>query len=95
MRSEYEPIIKIDFAVARLDNLSSAVVHKQCASGFCSSKSPVVKWLKHGYLCMFIPGHGPPKDITIFMDVLRKPGPEVCTDHQRITGIYTPDELKF
>ena len=46
-----------------------------CASGFCSTKTAATKWLKHGHICMAIPDHDPPIDITVFMDVSQNPGP--------------------
>ena len=40
------------------------------------SRSPLVKWSKHGQTCIYIAdSHEPPMDITIFMDVALNPGP--------------------
>ena len=43
------------------------------SSTIWSTKKPLVGWSKHGYICLAIPGHDPPIDVTIFMDVSKKP----------------------
>ena len=42
-----------------------------------SSKSALVKWSKRGITTVFIPGHDPPLDITVFKDVSTNPGPRI------------------
>ena len=44
-------------------------------SGFFKSRFAVGKISKHGYTSLFIPGHDPPIDITISMDIYSNPGP--------------------
>ena len=36
---------------------------------------PLCKWSKHGPISLVIPGHDPPLEITIFMDIAKNPGP--------------------
>ena len=47
--------------------------------GFARSKFPVSKSSKHGLTSQLIPGHDPPVDITIFIDVPKNPGPYAST----------------
>ena len=49
-----------------------------CSTGFSATKSSLVKWSKHGCTCLAIPGHDPPMDITVFMDISQNPGPSNC-----------------
>ena len=58
-----------------------------CRTGFNFSKFPLVKWSKHGQTTLVIPGHDPPHDITVFMDVAVNPGPRI--------GSTSIDELHF
>ena len=51
------------------------VTWRLCHTGFNSSNVPLVKWSKHGQTSLVIPGHDPPQDITIFMDISINPGP--------------------
>ena len=37
-------------------------------------------WSKHGSTTLLIPGHDPPSDITIFMDISKNPGPDQLTE---------------
>ena len=39
------------------------------------SKWPSTKQTKHGQIVLLVPGHDPPIDITIFMDIQPQPGP--------------------
>ena len=45
--------------------------------GFHKSRLPRCSWTIHGYTCLLVPGHDPPQDITIFMDVSVNPGPDL------------------
>ena len=40
----------------------------------------VSRWSKHGLTSLHIPGHDPPLDITVFMDVSPNPGPGILTN---------------
>jgi exonuclease III len=51
------------------------------STGFFKSKVAVLKSSKHGFISLCIPGHDPPVDITIFMDIHTNPGPTNGTDH--------------
>ena len=55
----------------RVDLHKRILLKLLCITGFCSSKTPLTKiWAKHGPICLLIPGHDPPTDITIVMDIL-------------------------
>ena len=43
--------------------------------GYRPTSKAVVLWSKRGQTCVYIPGHDPPRDITIFMDISVNPGP--------------------
>ena len=45
--------------------------------GFHKSRLPRCIWMIHGYTNLLMPGHDPPQDITIFMDVSLHPGPDL------------------
>ena len=47
------------------------------SESYFKSSLPVTKWTKHGSTSLYIPGHDPPLDITVFSDVSRNPGPQV------------------
>ena len=49
--------------------------------GFHKSRLPRCSWTIHGYTCLLVPGHDPPQDITIFMDVSVNPGPDLTGSH--------------
>ena len=49
------------------------------SDGFERSRFPVSKSSKHGLTSLLIPGHDPPVDITIFIDVPKNPGPYAST----------------
>lgn len=49
-------------------------------SGFSKTKFAVMKTSKHGFTSLCIPGHDPPIDITIYMDVHPNPGPVLLFD---------------
>ena len=42
---------------------------------FHPARTPKKKWSKRGCLSLVIPGHDPPQDIPIFLDVAKNPGP--------------------
>ena len=44
-------------------------------TGFSKSRVAAIKWSKHGGNALPIPGHDPPTEITIFMDIAINPGP--------------------
>lgn len=46
--------------------------------GFAKTKFPATKSGKHGTTSLVVPGHDPPVDITIFLDVSINPGPDVA-----------------
>ena len=48
--------------------------------GFYRSSSAVVRWTRRGQTSLYIPGHNPPTDITIFMDIAKNPGPEFTSN---------------
>ena len=50
-----------------------------------SSKSALVKWSKRGITTVFIPGHDPPLDITVFKDVSTNPGP--CIEPAKVKAV--------
>ena len=43
--------------------------------GYYRSNIPRCLWSSRGYTSLLVPGHDPPKDITVFMDVALNPGP--------------------
>ena len=43
--------------------------------GFNRTSTPITRWTKHGQTTLAIPGHDPPIEITIFMDISINPGP--------------------
>ena len=45
---------------------------RYCSTGFYPTK---IALSKHGQTCLLIPGHDPPVDITIYMDISVNPGP--------------------
>ena len=51
-------------------------VRRLITTGYHYSKLPVYKSTKHGTIALFIPGHDPPIDLTVFSDVAVNPGPE-------------------
>ena len=44
-------------------------------AGVFASNIPATKWTKHGQIALLVPGHDPPIDIKIYMDVHPQPGP--------------------
>lgn len=68
----YRDFGRVYFVSCQLTIASSRV----CSAGFCRTKFALVKWTKRGQTSMVIPGHDPPLDITVFMDILKNPGPE-------------------
>ena len=44
-------------------------------AGVFASNIPATKWTKHGQTALLVPGHDPPIDIKIYMDVHPQPGP--------------------
>ena len=47
--------------------------------GFHRSKVPMQKHTKHGFVSLVIPGHDPPLDITVYVDISTNPGPAQST----------------
>ena len=45
-------------------------------SSFFNLKWAVSKWTQHGQTSLLIPGHDPPLDITIYLDIASNPGPD-------------------
>ena len=66
-----------------------------------NSTLPLCKWTKHGRIALVIPGHEPPLDITIFMDIAKNPGPiakaskthSSCEDRSAINLHIVPQQL--
>ena len=60
-------------------------------NGFHFSRIPVGKWTKHGFIALVIPGHDPPTDITIYLDIAVNPGPNNTntSSNQVIATIHT------
>ena len=48
--------------------------------GYYKSRFAASKWSKHGLTCLHIPGHDPPVDMTVSMDVSPNPGPDIPTN---------------
>ena len=48
--------------------------------GYCKSRFVASRWSKHGLTSLYIPGHDPPLDITVFLDVSPNPGPGILTN---------------
>ena len=66
-----------DFEGEFVSNRPTVTTRVICSTGFCLTKVPTAKWTKHGYTSLLVPGHDPPLDITVCMDILKNPGPEV------------------
>ena len=47
--------------------------------GYHSSRIPRSLWSSRGYTSLLVPGHDPPQDIAIFMDVALNPGPNLSS----------------
>ena len=43
--------------------------------GYYRSNIPRCLWSSRGYTSLLVPGHDPPKDLTVFMDIALNPGP--------------------
>ena len=43
--------------------------------GFNRMSTRIRCWYKHGHTTLAIPGHDPPMEITVFMDISINPGP--------------------
>ena len=48
-------------------------------NGYFKSHLAASKWAKHGKVSFYVPGHDPPFDITVFLDVDSNPGPVFFT----------------
>ena len=65
---------------SRWEPLHTAVqLKKKCTcivkDGFHRSRVPMQKHTKHGFVSLVIPGHDPPLDITVYVDISTNPGP--------------------
>ena len=65
---------------SRWEPLHTAVqLKKKCTcivkDGFHRSRVPMQKHTKHGFISLVIPGHDPPLDITVYVDISTNPGP--------------------
>ena len=49
------------------------------ANGYFKSHLAASKWAKHIQVSLYVPGHDPPLDITVFLDVESNPGPAIYT----------------
>ena len=56
------------------------------SSGFFKSKVALTKYSKHGLTSLAIPGHDPPIDITISMDIHSNPGPTLLNNDSNINA---------
>ena len=79
--SNYYHIIDDSFKICTLYYQSSFVrfrrMYLKTKAGFHPARTPKTKSNKRGCLSLVIPGHDPPLDITIFLDVTKNPGPSV------------------
>lgn len=57
---------------------SNRVERDLCPHGFHHTKTAITKWLKHGSICLVAPGHDPPLDLTISMDISINPGQKLA-----------------
>lgn len=57
----------------------SFVSSRLISTGFHKTSFAAVKYSKHGFTSLCIPGHDPPLDIVICMDVNPNPGPSIST----------------
>ena len=62
-------------ATAELGGLFKFTLTK---SGYFKSKRAVLNWTKHGQTSLLIPGHDPPLDIAIYLDIATNPGPNAA-----------------
>ena len=69
-------------------------------TGYFKSRRPLSKWSKHGLTSLFIPGHDPPMEITVFGDVSLNPGPlladyraDLRTTLAAIFGVFNREVL--
>ena len=62
-------------ATAELGGLFKFTLTK---SGYFKSKRAISNWTKHGQTSLLIPGHDPPLDITIYLDIAINPGPNAA-----------------
>ena len=60
----------LDFAVVHVVRRVKLSRHRKT-----TYRLPLCKWSKHGLISLVIPGHDPPLEITIFMDIATNPGP--------------------
>ena len=57
-------------------------------------RRPVSSWHKRGYVCIYLPR----KDLTIFMDIEKNPGPLLITNHNQLlhlnasTAVHRPSQ---
>lgn len=61
--------------------------------GFHPTKVSLSNWSKHGQTCLLIPGHDPPLDITVFMDISTNPGP-VLNSSLTAKRTYTQSKIR-
>ena len=60
----------------------STSVNISSSTGFHRTGRAICVWRKHGFVSLSIPGHDPPIEITMYMDVATNPGPSSSL-HQR------------
>ena len=61
--------------------------------GFHKSRLPRCLWTTRGYTCLLVPGHDPPQDITIFMDVSLNPGPDLTGSWIQVDRFTTSQDV--
>jgi hypothetical protein len=64
-----------DFLVYFYTPRSKSMKWNLARRGFIGCRTAITKWSKHGIISLLIPGHDPPVDITIYVDICRNPGP--------------------
>lgn len=75
---------RVDFAISFTQRAVTVKLTRVC--GFHPSRRALSKWTKHGQTPLVIPGHDPPADITVFMDVAVNPGPPWQISNLKVSG---------
>ena len=75
-------ICDMDYGLKAVVELRGKFKKRLISTGFYKHCLPVSKWSKHGFTCLAVPGHDPPIDITIYLDVAANPGPALTEKTQ-------------
>lgn len=62
-------------------------------NGYHKLRLSVCKWSKHGQMALYIPGHDPPLDITIYLDIATNPGP--CSSISKSSNLCNETEVNL